>query len=380
MKNHRWALIIFLVVTSISLCHGQAMSVSEQESNVTKVSSLAGDTFSFPQSIILEKTATGTSLQFELLFKVNKACKPFVILFNYKDERGTSLLCRRLVNHSIEDIERFIAVFDRQNTLRLGSCQLQKGDLAIITHPYGEYNWRHNRLAQIECTAYLKGADGTVEPVLWNIEVTQYTPHIELAIPFKGIWWHLEGHDTFSHHRRIFYKQNTNYFGCDFMKTAKHDAICSGSGTRNEDYYSYKQPIFAAGDGTVVTIIDGVDDNPVGGRAPGFNPADPDSAGGNTVVIKHSPSLFTHYGHLKKRTIQVKMGSTVKSGEIIGLCGNSGNSDAPHLHFHVSDSPSLNPLKGHGLPPVFSSYRLRTGASWLTVISSSVLAGEFISP
>jgi murein DD-endopeptidase len=36
------------------------------------------------------------------------------------------------------------------------------------------------------------------------------------------------------------------------------------------------------------------------------------------------------------------------------LLGNSGNSDAPHLHFHVSDSNS--PLGAEGLPYVFDSF------------------------
>jgi len=39
---------------------------------------------------------------------------------------------------------------------------------------------------------------------------------------------------------------------------------------------------------------------------------------------------------------------------VLGLLGNSGNSDAPHLHFHIMDGPS--PLKANGLPYAFTRF------------------------
>jgi murein DD-endopeptidase MepM/ murein hydrolase activator NlpD len=44
----------------------------------------------------------------------------------------------------------------------------------------------------------------------------------------------------------------------------------------------------------------------------------------------------------------------VRRGQVLGLLGNSGNSDAPHLHFHVSNENS--PLASEGLPYVFESF------------------------
>ena len=34
-------------------------------------------------------------------------------------------------------------------------------------------------------------------------------------------------------------------------------------------------------------------------------------------------------------SITVSIGDTVSEGQVIGLVGNSGNSDLPHLHFQV---------------------------------------------
>jgi murein DD-endopeptidase MepM/ murein hydrolase activator NlpD len=64
---------------------------------------------------------------------------------------------------------------------------------------------------------------------------------------------------------------------------------------------------------------------------------------GSFVLIQHRDSYQTMYGHLSR--IVVDSGSTVQSGDVIGLSGNSGRSTAPHLHFEVRrQGVSLDPL------------------------------------
>lgn len=54
---------------------------------------------------------------------------------------------------------------------------------------------------------------------------------------------------------------------------------------------------------------------------------------GNYIVVRHPNGLETIYGHLSKHLVHVN--DVVKSGEAIGLGGNTGRSTGSHLHFET---------------------------------------------
>ncbi len=54
---------------------------------------------------------------------------------------------------------------------------------------------------------------------------------------------------------------------------------------------------------------------------------------GKTIQVQNDEGFMTLYGHLSR--ILVRKGSKIKKGEIIGLSGNTGRSDAPHLHYAI---------------------------------------------
>jgi murein DD-endopeptidase MepM/ murein hydrolase activator NlpD len=55
--------------------------------------------------------------------------------------------------------------------------------------------------------------------------------------------------------------------------------------------------------------------------------------GGKTVIVDHGLGVFSSYGHMSE--LRVKRGDAVKKGQTVGLCGSTGRSTGPHLHWSV---------------------------------------------
>ena len=66
---------------------------------------------------------------------------------------------------------------------------------------------------------------------------------------------------------------------------------------------------------------------------------------GNFVRIRHNGSFETLYAHMSKFAKNVKVGTTVKQGQIIGYSGSTGLSTGPHLHYEIiKDGKHVNPM------------------------------------
>jgi hypothetical protein len=117
------------------------------------------------------------------------------------------------------------------------------------------------------------------------------------------------------------------------------------------DYTIYGARAIAASDATIVHVIDGLDEQTPGALPEGIPLREAD---GNSIVAKLHDGLYMLYAHLQAGSIKVKEGDTVKRGDLLGLVGNSGNTSAPHLHFHVMDGPSA--LTSEGVPYVIDTF------------------------
>jgi murein DD-endopeptidase MepM/ murein hydrolase activator NlpD len=78
--------------------------------------------------------------------------------------------------------------------------------------------------------------------------------------------------------------------------------------------------------------------------------------GGNEVVLELAPGVFAFYAHLQPGSIRVEIGEAVKAGQVLGLLGNTGNTDAAHLHFQLADGPDV--LTATSLPFVIDEWTL----------------------
>lgn len=177
---------------------------------------------------------------------------------------------------------------------------------------------------------------------LWFLPHTADIPvpdrhETELSLPFQGRWLVYWGGDTKElnqHHDAANQK-----FAFDFIALDKLGKDHKGEGKSNEDYYSFGKDVLSPADGVVTDVIQGVRDNVPGSM-------NPYSALGNAVFIQHGQLEISVLAHFKHGSIKVKVGDTVKKGQVIGLCGNSGNSSQPHLHYHLQNTPIIQDASG----------------------------------
>lgn len=163
----------------------------------------------------------------------------------------------------------------------------------------------------------------------------------KLILPFKGEWLIFWGGDTPEQN----YHQNaaTQRFAFDILKVDADGKTHIGDGTKNEDYYAFGQELIAPADGVVTDVVSGVRDN-----VPGV--MNPLIAVGNMVMIRHADGEVSMFAHLKFDSPLVKVGQSVKKGQTIGLCGNSGNSTEAHLHYQLQET---NLFEAEGTKKVF---------------------------
>lgn len=159
----------------------------------------------------------------------------------------------------------------------------------------------------------------------------------KLLLPFKGAWTVYWGGDTQELNYHIINKAQKNAF--DFIITDKSGKSFKTDGSTNSDYYAFGKEIFAPCDGTVVSVLNGVRDNKPGEM-------NPRNVTGNSVVLKTVNNEYILFAHFKYGSIKVKKGQVVKQRQLLGLCGNSGNSSEAHLHFHIQNAPAMDIATG----------------------------------
>ena len=140
-------------------------------------------------------------------------------------------------------------------------------------------------------------------------------------------------------------------FAIDFARLAPDGRLFTGDPTRLVSYPGYGADVISVARGVVVSTQDGFVDNVPVGSLP---PITLDNVGGNHVVVDIGGGHFAYYAHLQPGSLAVHVGDRVRVGQVLGLVGNSGNTDFPHLHFHVMNRPS--PLASDGLPYEFRSF------------------------
>jgi CubicO group peptidase (beta-lactamase class C family) len=181
---------------------------------------------------------------------------------------------------------------------------------------------------------------------------------VVLASPLRGPNW-IVGNgccSNFNAHRGTVLPVNgaphvAERFAIDFIQIDPMGRLFEGSKNPLSNYSYFGDEIHSAAAGKVVAVVDGMPDIEAGTLPPGITATE---AGGNHVVVDIGHGRYAFYAHMQPGSVRVKVGQKVKVGQTLGLLGNSGNTDAPHLHFHVMDSPY--PLLANGMPYRFANF------------------------
>lgn len=184
---------------------------------------------------------------------------------------------------------------------------------------------------------------------------------IVLSPPLKGDGWVNQNGccATLSPHRSALLPTNVTLrgperFAIDFIRIDAQGRSLVGDPKNLASWHFYGAEVIAAAGGKVVEAI-----NNLPNQVPGKFPTDitPVTAIGNHVIIDIGEGRYALYAHLIPESVAVRVGEVVRTGQLLGRLGNSGNSDAPHLHFQVMDRPAA--LDANGLPFVFDQMRLQ---------------------
>jgi hypothetical protein len=208
-------------------------------------------------------------------------------------------------------------------------------------------------------TARADSMDVIAPDTLLTDPVELLAPAVLVAAPLRGGPWVAgNGPGNVSGHRRTRIPLGgtariAQRFATDWLKYGPDGRAWKGDSTVNANWYGHGEPLLAVADGQVVAIKDGIPENvPLASER--AVPITLETVGGNHVIVDIGGGRYAFYAHMIPGSLTVKVGDKVKRGQVLGKLGNSGNSDAPHLHFHVGDAPT--PLGSEGIPFVLERF------------------------
>ncbi len=148
----------------------------------------------------------------------------------------------------------------------------------------------------------------------------------------------------------IYYAQR---FAIDWMRLDKNGRLVHGDASDVHNYPCYGADVLAVADGVVVGELDELRDQ-TPGSLPDRKTITIENVDGNHVVLDLGNGVFAFYAHMQKGSLSVKLGDKVKRNQVLGKVGNTGNTSAPHLHFHLMQSASV--LGSNGIPYVIDHF------------------------
>jgi murein DD-endopeptidase MepM/ murein hydrolase activator NlpD len=308
--------------------------------------------------------------------------------FVERDEKGQYLNCDLRVENQTGETIRLtwieVSTFDGANRISSRRFLSEQGSLspALQTLPRREiesgavvdiFNPFHTLDAEAPATTVRFGlkfqgreqyeATVTIRPV-------PYRPTARLIVPLRGSFLVYDGHDYYSHHRRIDLSSpavkrvgltfNPVRYAYDFSSVGETRSWYRGHPDKPENWVAYDAPVYAPAAGRVVAVANDVPDNRIeSGRL--VYPQLPNDVArrlfGNYVVIEHGAGEYSFLAHLKAKTLAVAPNDRVTRDQFVGRIGFSGDTGL-HVHVHYQLMNGADPLTASSLPVYFGEHRL----------------------
>jgi murein DD-endopeptidase MepM/ murein hydrolase activator NlpD len=250
-------------------------------------------------------------------------------------------------------------------SIKLAGATLARDQALLITSQVLAFNGARDTLR----VRVHGNVDGHTAEFTGSIPIKSEFATNKYIFPLRGIWYVGNGASFYTGHRWAIPEE----FALDIAKIGESGLSHKGDGVRFDDYYAYGADVLAAADGHVISAANDQPEDPSAMQRPdetqeayfarlqkeqGERLAKGLTAiTGNYVMIDHGKNEYSLYAHLQPDSVRVHVGAHVKTGEVIGKLGSSGNSTEPHLHFHVCDKP--DPLMCAGIPVNFSNVTIQ---------------------
>jgi hypothetical protein len=176
---------------------------------------------------------------------------------------------------------------------------------------------------------------------------------VELSYPFGGHWRvrNSPADRVPSHGTRLY----ASAYAIDFVPVDER-GISARMGFQAfmrpeapDRFAGFGRPILSPVAGTVVSAHDGEEDHSAYRGIPSVGYALTQyrraasgwrALAGNHVLVENN-GVVVALCHLRQGSVAVRPGMRIRRGEVLGLCGNSGNSTEPHVHVQAMDGPDI---------------------------------------
>jgi len=194
---------------------------------------------------------------------------------------------------------------------------------------------RAAKIDSMACSVLVRGPKGSEERPSIEIALGGYEAKTALLFPFRGRGLVTQGGAADGGHAN-----RSGQFAVDAIGLSETYAPQKNDDEKNEAACGWGREIIAPAAGVVVRLRKDRPDQPVPGTTnPEFLLPEFKGGGdpGNHVVIDHGSGEFSLICHMQADSVRVEPGQKLEQGEVLGLLGNSGDTNFPHVHYQLMD-------------------------------------------